>query len=62
MIGPATNARVEVGLNMKDVPGYAGACIELPPGGSRSSQIRTLSVHRIGRKLGTVSPEEVAQV
>ena len=26
------------------------------------SQIRTLSVQRIGRKLGTVSPEEVARV
>lgn len=26
------------------------------------SQIRTLSVHRIGRKLGAVSPEEVTQV
>jgi mRNA interferase MazF len=26
------------------------------------SQIRTLSVHRIGRKLGAVPPEEVAQV
>ena len=26
------------------------------------SQIRTLSVQRIGRKLGTVSPEDVARV
>ena len=26
------------------------------------SQIRTLSVQRIGRRLGTASPEEVAQV
>jgi len=26
------------------------------------SQIRTLAVHRIGRKLGAASPEEVAQV
>lgn len=26
------------------------------------SQIRTLSVERIGRRLGTVSPEELAQV
>jgi mRNA interferase MazF len=26
------------------------------------SQIRTLSVHRIGRRLGTVSPEDLAQV
>ena len=26
------------------------------------SQIRTLSVRRLGRKLGTVSPEEVARV
>jgi mRNA interferase MazF len=26
------------------------------------SQIRTLSVHRIGRRLGAASPEEVAQV
>jgi len=26
------------------------------------SQIRTLAVQRIGRRLGTVSPEETAQV
>ena len=36
---------------------------QLPkPSWIKISQIRTLSVHRIGRKLGTVSPEEVAQV
>ena len=32
------------------------------PSWVKISQIRTLSVDRIGRKLGTASPEEVAQV
>jgi mRNA interferase MazF len=32
------------------------------PSWIKISQIRTLSVQRIGRKLGTVSPEDVAQV
>lgn len=36
---------------------------QLPkPSWIKISQIRTLSVHRIGRKLGAVSPEEVARV
>ena len=36
---------------------------QLPkPAWIKISQIRTLSVQRIGRKLGTVSPEEVARV
>jgi mRNA interferase MazF len=36
---------------------------QLPkPGWIKISQVRTLSVQRIGRRLGTVSPEEVAQV
>ena len=36
---------------------------QLPkPSWIKISQIRTLSVRRIGRKLGTVSPEEVAQI
>ncbi len=35
---------------------------QLPePAWIKISQVRTLSVHRIGRKLGTVSPDEVAQ-
>jgi mRNA interferase MazF len=35
---------------------------QLPkPAWIKISQVRTLSVHRIGRKLGAVSPEEVAQ-
>ena len=39
------------------------ASAQLPkPSWVKISQIRTLSVHRIGRKLGAVSPEEVAQV
>jgi mRNA interferase MazF len=32
------------------------------PAWIKISQIRTLSVHHIGRKLGAVSPEVVAQV
>ena len=36
---------------------------QLPkPAWIKISQIRTLSVQRVGRKLGAVSPEEVAQV
>ncbi len=36
---------------------------QLPkPAWIKISQIRTLSVQRVGRKLGTVSPEEVARV
>jgi mRNA interferase MazF len=36
---------------------------QLPkPAWIKISQIRTLSVQRIGRKLGAVSPEEVARV
>ena len=36
---------------------------QLPkPAGVKISQIRTLSVQRIGRRLGTVLPEETAQV
>ena len=36
---------------------------QLPePAWIKISQIRTLSVQRIGRKLGAVSPEEVTQV
>ena len=36
---------------------------QLPkPSWIKISQIRTLSVQRIGRKLGAVSPEEVARV
>lgn len=36
---------------------------QLPkPAWIKISQIRTLSVQRIGRRLGAVSPEEVAQV
>ena len=35
---------------------------QLPkPAWIKISQIRTLPMHRIGRKLGTVSPEEVAR-
>jgi hypothetical protein len=32
MIGPATNSRVEVGINMKDVPGTGRLALQ-PPGG-----------------------------
>ena len=32
------------------------------PSWIKISQIRTLSVRRIGRKLGAISPEEVAQI
>ena len=36
---------------------------QLPkPAWIKISQIRTLSAHRVGRKLGAVSPEDVAQV
>ena len=39
------------------------AATQLPkPSWVKISQIRTLSVERIGRKLGAVTPEEVAKV
>jgi mRNA interferase MazF len=39
------------------------ASAQLPkPSWVKISQVRTLSVHRIGRKLGVVSPEELAHV
>jgi mRNA interferase MazF len=37
--------------------------VELPkPSWVKISQIRTLSVERVGRRLGAISPEELAQV
>ncbi|HEY3415021.1 MAG TPA: DUF5655 domain-containing protein [Armatimonadota bacterium] len=39
MIGPATNTRVEVGLNMKGVPGTE-RLVEMPPGGMCSHLVK----------------------
>jgi hypothetical protein len=50
MIGPATNTRVEVGLNMKDVLG--GARLEqLPPKGMCSHKLRVTAASEVDKQL-----------
>ena len=39
MLGPATNIRVEIGLNMKGVPA-TGRLLEMPPGGMCNYKIK----------------------
>ena len=43
MIGPATNTRVEVGLNLKGVDG-TGRLVLMPPGGMCSHVVKLTSV------------------
>jgi hypothetical protein len=43
MIGPATNTRVEVGLNLKGVDG-AGRLVAMPPGGMCSHVVKLTSI------------------
>ena len=50
MVGPATNTRVEVGLNMKGVPG-AGRLEALPPGGMCQYRVRLTSAAEVDREL-----------
>lgn len=49
-IGPATNTRVEVGLNMKGVPA-TDRLIELPPGGMCNYKIKLTSAVEVDRAV-----------
>lgn len=50
MIGPATNTRVEVGLNMKGVPG-TGRLLEQPAGGMCQYKVKVTSAAEVDREL-----------
>ena len=50
MIGPATNTRVEVGLNMKDVPG-TDRLIAQPPGGMCQSKVKVTDASEVDSTL-----------
>lgn len=50
MVGPATNTRVEVGLNMKDVPATA-RLEKLPPGGMCHYRVKLTDVKDVDKEL-----------
>lgn len=50
MIGPATNTRVELGLNMKGVPA-TDRLVELPPGGMCNYKIKLTSADEIDAEV-----------
>jgi len=50
MVGPATNTRVEVGLNMKDVPATA-RLVELPSGGMCQYKVNLTAVADVDAEL-----------
>ena len=50
MVGPATNTRVEVGLNMAGVPG-SGRLEQLPPKGMCSHRVRLGDVKEVDAEL-----------
>jgi hypothetical protein len=50
MIGPATNSRVEVGLNMKGVPGGT-RLVQLPPGGMCQYKVKLTSAQEVDEEL-----------
>src|SRR5574339_404961 len=50
MIGPATNTRVEVGLNMKDVPATERLSA-LPPGGMCQYKVKLSATHEVDAEL-----------
>lgn len=50
MIGPATKAQVEIGLNMKDVAPTA-RLVALPPGGMCQYKVRIADVKEVNREL-----------
>jgi hypothetical protein len=50
MVGPATNTRIEVGLNMKDVKGTK-RLEQLPPGGMCQYKVRLGSVDEVDAEL-----------
>ena len=50
MVGPATNSQVEVGLNVKDLPG-ADRLKELPPGRMCNYTVRLSAVEEVDEQL-----------
>jgi hypothetical protein len=50
MIGPATNTRVEVGLNMKGMP-VTSRLVELPPGGMCQYKVNVTDVKEVDEEL-----------
>ncbi len=50
MIGPATNTRVEVGINLKDVPA-TDRLILLPPGGMCQYKVKATDVSEVDQEL-----------
>jgi hypothetical protein len=50
MIGPATNTRVEVGLNMKGAPA-ASRLIAQPPGGMCQYKVNVTDVKEVDEEL-----------
>jgi len=50
MIGPATNTRVEVGLNMKDVPA-SDRLVAAPPGGMCQYKVKLTSAAEVDSEL-----------
>jgi hypothetical protein len=50
MIGPATKTQVEVGLNMKGVPGTA-RLVALPPGGMCQYKVRLADPGEVDAEL-----------
>ena len=58
MIGPATNTRVEVGLNMKDVP-PTGRLVAMPPGGMCQYKVRLTDAGEVDAELRRLDPPRV---
>jgi hypothetical protein len=50
MIGPATNSRVEVGLNVKGLPA-AGRLEAIPPGGMYNYKVKLTEVSQVDKEL-----------
>lgn len=50
MIGPATNSRVEVGLNVKKLPA-AGRLEAIPPGGMCNYKVKLTEVSQVDKEL-----------
>jgi hypothetical protein len=50
MIGPATNSRVDVGINMKDVP-PTGRLVLLPPGGMCQYTVKVTAPGEVNAEL-----------
>ena len=50
MIGPATNSRVEVGINMKGVPG-TDRLLEQPPGGMCQYKVKLTDANEVDSEL-----------